>query len=151
MIKVCPSSSFYSTPVLISGADLTCILRAKKKVVFQSVVCSNFFLICHFFCRSSETRPPEDDEEEEEEILGSDDDEQEDPKDYVKGKNIIFRLNFTHYTYILNRWGLILKIVSFHDLSLGSSFSQSSWPKKLYETYCGGNQCCFGNNFLKAI
>ena len=112
----------------------------QKKVIFQSVVCSNFFLICLFFCRSSETRPPEDDEEEEEEILGSDDDEQEDPKDYVKGKNNIFRLNFTHYTYILNRWGLILKIVSFHDLSLGSSFSQSSWPKKLWETNCGGRQ-----------
>ena len=61
------------------------------------------FFFPFLFCRSSETRPPEDDEEEEEEILGSDDDEQEDPKDYVKGKNIIFRLNFTHYTYILNR------------------------------------------------
>ena len=104
MIKVCPSSSFYSTPVLISGADLTCILRAKKKGHFSKRGLFQFFsYLPFFFCRSSETRPPEDDEEEEEEILGSDDDEQEDPKDYVKGKNIIFRLNFTHYTYILNR------------------------------------------------
>ena len=98
MIKVCPSSSFYSTPVLISGADLTCILRAKKRSFFKAWFVPIFFLFAIFFCRSSETRPPEDDEEEEEEILGSDDDEQEDPKDYVKGKNNIFCLNFTHYT-----------------------------------------------------
>ena len=112
----------------------------QKRSFFKAWFVPIFFLFAIFFCRSSETRPPEDDEEEEEEILGSDDDEQEDPKDYVKGKNNIFRLNFTHYTYILNRWGLILKIVSFHDLSLGNSFSQSSWPKKLWETNCGGRQ-----------
>ena len=146
MIKVYPSCSFYSTLLYSFPPDFTCILRRDH---FSKRGLFNFFPF--LFCRSSETRPPEDDEEEEEEILGSDDDEQEDPKDYVKGKNIIFRLNFTHYTYIMSRWGLILKIVSFHDLSLGSSFSQSSWPKKLYETYCGGNQCCFGNNFLKAF
>ena len=90
MIKVCPSSSFYSTPMLISGADLTCILRAKKRSFFKAWFVPIFFsYLPFFFCRSSETRPPEDDEEEEEEILGSDDDEQEDPKDYVKGKNNI--------------------------------------------------------------
>ena len=69
----------------------------QKRSFYKAWFVPIFFLFAIFFCRSSETRPPEDDEEEEEEILGSDDDEQEDPKDYVKGKNIIFRLNFTHY------------------------------------------------------
>ena len=73
----------------------------QKRSFFKAWFVPIFFLFAiFFFCRSSETRPPEDDEEEEEEILGSDDDEQEDPKDYVKGKNNIFRLNFTHYAYI---------------------------------------------------
>ena len=46
-------------------------------------------ILLFFPSRSEVRRPEEEEEEEEEEILGSDDDEQEDPKDYIKGENLI--------------------------------------------------------------